>query len=75
MVGSQYFWTSVSSGNAFYKFASQLLGSGNIAGPGQSKGRHCPDIAVRGQLHRCIGIGARLLAVSPIPPRASAADT
>ena len=51
IVGSQYLWTSVSSGNVLSSSAASFSARCRIACPGQSQCRHRPHVAVRGQLH------------------------
>ena len=46
------------------EFGRQLLRPCRIACPRQGQRRHCPHIAVRGQLQRRLGLGTRLLPVS-----------
>ena len=64
MVGSQYLWTSVSSGKVLSSSPTSF--SASALSPARAKasaaiGLH---LVVWGQLHCCIGIGARLLPVS-----------
>ncbi len=57
IVGSQYLWTSVSSGNSLSSSTTSFSAPAVSPCVRQSQCRHGPHIAVRGQLHSGIGVG------------------
>ena len=60
IVGSQYLWTIVSSGECLVEFGRQLLRACGVACPRQCQGRHRPYVAIRGQLQGRIGVSTGL---------------